>query len=139
MSNNQRVKVTIENAKRIPGVGKGPIRNPIYITKEQYDLLKRLGYTVIKHDDTLKKISKPNRVKEKEVINKEDRSLDNTNKIDTNNCKEREITKKEIKEYLNSKNIPYNDKANLTELKKIYNDAITNKINIEEDNKESTT
>jgi hypothetical protein len=42
-----RVKVVIEDIRRIPTIGKGPIRNPIYITKEQYSLLKLLGYNVI--------------------------------------------------------------------------------------------
>lgn len=42
-----RIKVIIEDMRRIPTIGKGPIRNPIFITKDQFNLLKLLGYNVI--------------------------------------------------------------------------------------------
>lgn len=41
-----RIKVTIDDNKRIPTVGKGPIRTPICITISQYNLLKKLGFNV---------------------------------------------------------------------------------------------
>lgn len=46
MSDTRRIRVTINEAKIIPFVGKGPIRRPIAITKSQYDILLKLGYNV---------------------------------------------------------------------------------------------
>jgi len=43
---NERVRVVIRSQKFIPTVGKGPILSPIHITKQQYDILKVLGFNV---------------------------------------------------------------------------------------------
>lgn len=38
--------VTISDRKMIPGVGKGPIKKPIRITKKKFELLKTLGFHI---------------------------------------------------------------------------------------------
>jgi len=56
--NLARVKVTINKKGYIPGLGQGPIRNPILITKDHCDQLIRLGYPVKIINIPLKKIIK---------------------------------------------------------------------------------
>ena len=43
-----RVKVVIDDNKRIPFVGKGPIRTPMCLTISQYEVLKKLGFKIKK-------------------------------------------------------------------------------------------
>lgn len=50
----KRIKVTIEDMKWIPSIGKGPVRNPISITHDQYNLLKLLGFNVIPYEEKIK-------------------------------------------------------------------------------------
>jgi len=53
---NQRIRVTISDSKLIPTIGKGPINRPISITVRQYEMLKKLGFNVIKYEDKVTKI-----------------------------------------------------------------------------------
>lgn len=68
MSNKLRVRIL--STKFIPTIGKGPILNPIYITREQYNILTILGFNVEIITDTLKKINpvvNDNIVNEREI------------------------------------------------------------------------
>jgi len=42
----KRFYVTVGNAKKIPGMGRGPIRKPTLISENQYNMLKALGYDI---------------------------------------------------------------------------------------------
>lgn len=59
-----RVKVVIDDNKRIPFVGKGPIRTPICLTISQYEVLKKLGFKIkkvgeLKHKYNTTNVSEP--------------------------------------------------------------------------------
>lgn len=74
------VRVIIEDMRRIPTIGKGPIRNPIYITNEVYNLLKLLGYNVIKvEEEKVKKIV----VESTEELTKEEVVVEETAESET--------------------------------------------------------
>ena len=45
---DDEVWVTIKDHRDIPFVGKGPINNPIRISKDNYKVLQSLGYQIVK-------------------------------------------------------------------------------------------
>lgn len=63
-----KVRVIIDDMRRIPTIGKGPVRNPIYIEKDIYDLLKLLGFNVIiVENEKIQKIETTPSEDEKEI------------------------------------------------------------------------
>jgi hypothetical protein len=75
----KKYRVTINKRGRIPGVGVGPFRRPLYITETVYNHLTRLGYPievisttddnkVVKESDESVKIIPDNKIKESTVV-----------------------------------------------------------------------
>jgi len=64
-----RVQVTIPDTKYIPTIGKGPINRPISITVDQYNMLVKFGFNIVKVEhpklDKIEKIE--SKVEEKPV------------------------------------------------------------------------
>jgi hypothetical protein len=66
-------RVIIDEAKYIPTIGKGPIRNPIMITDEQYKMFKILGIKVTECEDV-----KLNKIETEDVVKEEVTEVEET-------------------------------------------------------------